>query len=145
MFDLDVVAVDPHLSAEGKWMKFMGGEFLIARWNNRKAEALRQEMHMEFYKELSEMEDGKMPEGLEKRFDTVQARIMSEAILLGWKGVGKAGELIEYSSEAAFEILNDPKFLDLVQFIQNSSINRENYSVANTEKVIKDVKASADS
>ncbi len=145
MFDLDTIAIDPVLASEGKWVSYMGGEFLIARWNNRKAETLRNEKHMEFYSELSKAEEGKIPEGLEKQFSDIQAQIMAQTILLDWKGVGQKGKEIKYTVEEGFKFLSDPAFVDLFQFIQNESIKRDNFASANSEKIVEDVKPSADS
>jgi hypothetical protein len=145
MFDLDTIAIDPVLASEGKWVKYMRGEFLVARWNNRKAETLRNEKHMEFYSELSKTEEGKIPEGLEKQFSDIQARIMAETILLDWKGVGQKDKEIQYTADEGFKFLSDPSFVDLFQFIQNESISRDNFASANVAKIVEDVKPSADS
>ena len=145
MFDLDSVAIDHKVASGGKWVEFMNGRFLVARWNNRKAENLRNELHMEFYSELSKLGEGKMPDDLEDKFATIQARIMAETVLLGWENVGQKGKELKFSPETALKVLSNPAYVDLYQFIQNESIKRENFVAQSTEKVVKDVKLSADS
>lgn len=142
MFDLSHIAVDPILSAEGRWKEFGGGEFLIARWNNRKATAMRNELHAEFY---SSIKEGMKPEELQEKFAQVQAKVMAECILLGWKNVGDQGSPLKYSPETALKILVDPRYVDLYDFVTRESIDHGNYSAANVEAIAKDVKPSADS
>lgn len=145
MLDLDHIAIDPVLASEGKWVEFSGGKFLIARWNNRKADALRNELHMEFYSALSKAEEGKMPTSTEGDYAKIQARIMAETILLDWDNVSHKGKKVKYTPEVGLKYLENPAFVDLYQFINNESVKRENYISASTEEIVTDVKLSADS
>lgn len=146
-FDFAHIAIDPQLANEGKWVKFLGGEFLIARWNNKKAEALRAELNMQLYKELQAMEE-KSPEereGLEDKFADVQAQIMSKAILLDWKNVGNGGKSMPFSQDAAYKVLTDPRYVDFFHFVHRESTEVANYTEAQKEAIKKDVKTSANS
>lgn len=142
MFDLSAIAVDPKLAIEGRWKEFGGGRFLIARWNNKKASAMRNELHSEFY---SKIKDSDTPENLDKEFAEIQTKVMSECILLGWENVGEKGNPIEYSTEVAFKVLSDPRYVDLYDYVTRESINHDNYAQENLEEIVEDVKPSADS
>lgn len=145
MFDLSSIEINPTTATEGKWVEYMGGKFLVARWNNRKAEALRNELQIEFYSELAKGKEEKMPENLVSRFDAISARIMSETILLDWDGVGHKDVLIPFSTETAYEFLSNPAFVDLFHFVRDQSISRDNFLASNEVEITKDVKTSADS
>lgn len=145
MFDLNTIKVDPKLASEGKWCEFLGGEFLIARWNNRKADALRSQLQSEFYTEYLKAKTDEEKEKMEEKYTEIQCQVMSEAILLDWKNVGQGDKEIPFSPKAAFDFLVDPAFTDLYQFIQRESIDGENFLAKNVEAITKDVKPSADS
>ena len=147
--DLRTIAVDVKKASEGVWIKYMGGEFKIARYNNRSAEAARAQVMAEHYEKLREKidkeEDFTNEDDLE--FHRANAKVMAEEILLDWRGVvnDDSGEELKYTSEAGYKILSDLAYFDLYQFIFNESIKHANFSAKAKEKIKKDVKRTASS
>lgn len=138
MLDLDHIAVDPEKANNGTWVKWIGNsEFLIARYNNGKAEAARAEASLAVYKALQDNSD---PEKVGEINRASQIQVIANHILLDWKNLGRAGQEIPFSREAAIEILSDPRYEDLVQFIITEAINYENFREENETEVVEDAK-----
>lgn len=144
MFDLRSLAVDAKKSTEGVWVDFLGTgiELKIARHNNRRAENARAAALYEFYRQLKDSKDS---EDMEEKLRQVQAQVLSEHILVDWKGIALDGEPLEYSEENAMKLLGDPDFEDFYQFVVSESSRRENFERENEVAVVADVKTSASS
>lgn len=138
MLDIDSLAVDPSAAEEGTWASFMGAKFLIARHNSDKANLLRSKLTLEKWDEVTAGDANS-----EQVAKQINAKVLAEAVLLGWEGVVKGGEEIPYTPEVGYQYLVDPRFRDLAQFVENYSLNRANYRQRAEHEVIESVKDSA--
>ena len=96
---------------EGVWHEYKGGvEFQIARWQNPK---FRRRLSY-FNEKFRRVIDGK-GEAAEAKSAEIMATVMSETILLGWKGnVALQGEVLPYSTANAARLLAVPLFREWV-------------------------------
>lgn len=140
MLDIDSLAVDPTASEEGTWANFMGAKFLIARSNNSKATQLRAKLALENWDELTAGDE--KAEDLSREIDT---KVLAETVLLGWENVTKGGKPVKYKPEIGYQYLIDPRFRDLLEFVQRYSFNRANYQEQAESEITESVKDSADS
>lgn len=138
MLDIDSLAVDPSAAEEGVWASFMGARFKIARYNSDRVNFLRSKLTLAQWDEITAGD-----EKAESIAADIGARVLSEAVLLDWEGVGKAGKPLPYSPEVGYEYLINPRFRDLNQFVENFSLNRANYREKAEEEVVESVKDSA--
>lgn len=144
MLDLKTLRVDPELANAGVWVPYSGAEFLLARFNNREAEAARALLSLEFYTELTKREGETTPQD-QKNFQTLQNTVLSEHVLKDWRNLGEDGVEIPYSPAAALAILEDEGYDELRSFLINESLKRERYVAKEVAAVVKDVKPSANS
>ena len=138
MLEINSLSVDPTSAEEGTWATFMGAKFLIARHNSDRANQLRSTLTLERWEEIT-AKDEKADE-LARQIGT---KVLAEAVLLDWKDVGDKGVEIQYTPEVGFQYLIDPRFRDLVQFIENYSMNRSNYRERATAEIADSVKSTA--
>lgn len=147
--DLRSIAVNVKKASEGVWVKYLGAEFKVARYNNRSAEAARAQAMMLHYEKLREkMDSGEdFSEEDDQALHETNAKVMADEILLDWKGLTNddSGNEFEYSKEAAFNLLKNLAYFDVYQFILNESIKHSNYAEKNEASITKDVKPSASS
>lgn len=138
MLDIDSLAVDPTAAEEGVWANFMGARFKIARHNANKADALRAKLTLERWDEITAG-----TEESDRIASEVNARVLAETVLLDWDGVTKGGQPLKYDPKVGLEYLLDPRFRDLLQFIERFSLNRSNYREKAEEQAAESVKDSA--
>jgi hypothetical protein len=134
--DIDSLAIDQAKANEGTWGTFSGAKFLIARYNNPKAQALRNEIVLANLEVVQA--GGEAAEAVNAELNT---RVLSETILLGWEDLTKGGEPLPFSPEVARTYIEDPRFAELRQFIENYSVARGNYqekSEAEVADLVKD-------
>ncbi|MCY1301827.1 hypothetical protein D9M70_514600 [compost metagenome] len=139
MLDIESLAVDPVAAEEGTWASYLGAKFLIARHNSDKATFLRSKLTLERWDEIT----GEDAEVAGEAARQINAKVMAEAVLLDWEGVTKDGGEITYTPEVGYQYLVDPRFRDLVQYIENFSLNRANYRERVEAEVAESVKDSA--
>lgn len=110
---------NPALEA-GTWAKYQDAEFLIAHAGNIKFQRAMTRLQRPFRRKI---EKGDM-DPVDQRNIIIQA--MSEAILLGWKGVnGEDGQPAEFSRESAQKFLkNDEPFRD---FVMEYAMDMQNF------------------
>lgn len=142
MFVIDSLAVDLDSSENGKWVTYPGGgRFKVARYNNSAAEQLRSALTME---NLDALQAG--GEDAEKLFEEIEAKVMSQTILLDWEGVATAkdpNKAVKYTPELGFQYLSRPEMRDFYMFIRNVALNRTNYAAKAEGEVAEDVKDTA--
>lgn len=138
MLDLKLFRVDPKATEEGTWAKYLGAEFLIAKYNNDAATHLRSVLSIEKYDILSKGNEESL-----KAQEEINARVMAETILLNWKGAGFDGKEVDYTVELGIKLFSDPAMRDFYQFVENYSLNRSNYQAANELAVLNEVKPSS--
>lgn len=136
MLDLNSLRSDKKASEEGTWATYFGGKFLVARYNNDKATQLRAKLTIENFDVISKQDDEAL-----RLSDEINAKVMSEAVLLDWQGVGIDGKEVKFSVEAAYKFLSDPELRDFYQFIENYSLNRSNYQTSNEVNALNSVKS----
>jgi hypothetical protein len=139
MLDLKSIAVDAAKSVNGHWVKWMGAEFLLARYSNRFAETARAQLHLEWYKKLQQE---KISDNEEQEYRRRHAEIIASYVLLDWKNIGEDGKELPYSAEKAVELLTDDSYQDLLDFIIQESTNRDNYLKDAEAQVVAEVKNS---
>lgn len=143
MLNLSQLAVDPSKASNGVWVKWMGGSFLIARFNNPTADMLRAQLSAEFYQKWSERDDDQaLSEADTQELFDIDAKVMSEAILMDWKDVALDGDkkATEYTPEIGFKVLRDRAYYDLYQFILKEAVKHSQYARGNEEGIVEDVK-----
>lgn len=74
---------------------------------------------------LRSLRQGDRIEELEK----IETMSLAKAVLLGWKGLKIKGEEIPYSTEKAFEILSDPKYVVFRTMVEEISADNSNFEV----------------
>jgi len=139
MLDIESLAVNLETAENGRWFDYPGGgRFLIARFNNSRAEGMRTALTLEHWDKLQNLneETGKL-------YEEIDARVMSETVLLGWEDVGSKGKPIKYTPEVGFKYLSDPRMRDLYMFVRNQSINRGNYAEKAEAEAVEEVKDTA--
>lgn len=146
LFDISKLAVDPKKSNEGVWVDLYGTgvEFLIARHNNRNATNARLASEVALYKDLRNTSDTDAANAIQEKLRQSQARVLADHVLLDWKGMSFKGQT-EYTPDLAYELLSDPAYEDIFQFVVRESISNEHFRLDNEEEIIDDVKPSADS
>ncbi|QBJ04562.1 tail assembly chaperone [Pseudomonas phage Lana] len=137
MLDLAKIAVDPKLSQEGVWAEFWGGRFLLAR----RGPAYQARLG-ELYLEKKDLIKSDTKEGTEALMEIYQ-RSFADTVLLNWEGVSDEGVEIEFSPEAAFKVLSDPRLAELTTFLEQFSLNHSNYREAAEAEVADNVKSTA--
>lgn len=135
MLDLKMFRADPKATEEGTWAKYLGAEFLIAKYNNDAATQLRSLLSIEKYDVLSRGDDASV-----KAQEEINARVMSETVLLDWKNTGFDGKEVKYTKEIGYKIFIDPAMRDFAQFVENYALNRTNYQTANEIAALNEVK-----
>ena len=119
MLEIKSLSIDPVAAEEGTWANFMGAKFLIARHNSDKANQLRSTLTLERWEEITAND-----ENANQLARQIGTKVLAEAVLLDWKDVGDKGVEIQYTPEVGYQYLIDPRFRDLVQFIENYSMNQ---------------------
>lgn len=137
--DLDSIAVDPNLSQEGVWAKFLGGEFLLAR----RGPEYNARLGSLYNENLATIKDKTQPEVSGRMVLEIYQRAFADTVLKGWRGITKGGVELEFSPETAFQILSDPRQAELATFLEQFSLNHGNYQAAVEAEVANDVKSSA--
>lgn len=138
MLEIKSLSIDPVAAEEGTWANFMGAKFLIARHNSDKANQLRSTLTLERWEEITAND-----ENANQLARQIGTKVLAEAVLLDWKDVGDKGVEIQYTPEVGYQYLIDPRFRDLVQFIENYSMNRSNYRERAEAEVADSVKSTA--
>jgi hypothetical protein len=140
MLDIDSLATDPKASEEGVWLPFLGAKFLVARHNNDKASQLRSKLALDNWDIVSAGDDKALQ--FAAKIDT---QVLAEAVLLDWDDLFSGGKKLKYTPALSQRYMEDVRFRDLRQFIENSSFNRAHYREVAEAEVADSVKSSADS
>ena len=145
MLNLEDIAVDPK-KAEGTWVKYLGGQFKLARYSNTQAEAARSQAMLAFYDKFTDKDDGYVA-SKEDQAELIKANIKAfcEHVLLDWKGVGRSGVEVKYTPEEGFAILSNPAYPDLYPALVKEALKFSNFAATVEAKVKKQVKSSASS
>jgi len=136
--DLKEYRVDLGAEVEGVWTPVdeVGTSFLIARWNNpRHARAMREKLadNNLFSRMKSNVDD--------KELRRLEAEILADTILLGWRGLKDNGIEIEYSRDRAVELMGDPSLDQLKNLVLGYAQNFASYRV---DRIEEDKKKSLD-
>jgi hypothetical protein len=122
-FKLSQLAVDTTKSEDGVWIEFGAGfELLIARANNAAFKAELARLVKPYQREIAR-------EGMSSRHATdAHTKAQAKCVVLNWRGLeDEDGEPIPYSPEKAFEILSDPRYPELKEFVDIESNNLDNF------------------
>lgn len=117
-------ATDLEAEVNGKWVKYAGAEFLIARaYNKNFVDAFKQEV--EKNKAKMDKLEGEEADDLSRQ---IFATVLADTILLDWKGdIGFKGHPMKYSKANAKAILSDKSMRDFVEFISKESQDIDNF------------------
>lgn len=136
--DIDSLAIDPKLVSEGSWGNFSGASFLIARYNSPEAQRVRNEAVLENLEAIQAGGDKAVAAN-----EVITLRVLTESILLGWKGLTKGGKELKFTKALAKQYLADPRFGELREFVENYSVSRANYQEKTEQAVADTVKTTA--
>lgn len=120
MVTLGNIALDVKASNEGIWADYVPGFGLrIARWNNPAHVVRLNEVVRPFRGRKMTDEEG----------ERLSAEAMCGSVLLDWRGLEEStgGPAIPFSVEKAVEILTDPRYRALADFVSNVARNEANY------------------
>lgn len=117
MAKLRIIKTNASKQNEGVWVTHpSGSEWLIARAQNERAEALTERLKRPHLKEIRQ---GTISTAT---LATIGRRVASEAILLGWRKVeDDDGSPWAYSHERALQIMTEQEFQDLAGWILSKS------------------------
>ncbi len=122
--NLDVLfKTDKSLETEGIWIDFSEKiGFLCKRFGGYNAPGVKRAVAKYHKPYARQIEKGTLPPEKEARILT---RAFVESTMIGWKGIEVDGEEIEFSVEAAVDLLTD--LPDLLEEIIKASSDYENY------------------
>ena len=145
MLDLQTLAIDVDAAENGKWFTYLNGsELLIRRYNNERADQLRTQLTMERWEELST--NAEDPESIVRAGEVlkeIELAVITEEILVDWKGIGFGGEIVKYTPEVGRQFLGDKRFRDLRKFVENQSMNTGHWREKVASEITESVKDSA--
>lgn len=116
----------------GVWVEYEGTEvsFLIARMNNPR--------YTEKIRKATKVGRGMRFRKAEDVTDKLVLEAVAETILLDWKGLeDESGKPIPFSTSAAMEILSDPQYRDVYNFILMFASDRENFLNEEVDSIVK--------
>ena len=109
--------IDLDIATNGKWFKFDDNiSFKIAKFQNpkHKRRLQAQQQAVDRYEERGDF----------VRRDRINAEILAETILLGWKGVEYEGKVVEYDQAKGAEMILDQSLGDNLLFISDCASNK---------------------
>ena len=115
----DVNSVSQAKTESGVWTEFSGGEFLIAHTSNLSFQREFNRLQQPYRKQLDK---GKLDP---KTSSDILCKAMARGLLLDWKNVGAEGANLEYSPDAASNVLKNNE--DLRDFVQEFSLDLDNF------------------
>lgn len=130
---LQIYGSDYDAVTNGKWIELQPGiedtgEILVARmWSPRFKEAFRVA--------TDEMMQGKPIdyEPTDEENEWVMCKALSEATLLGWRNLTIGDDVLEYSTDKAFEVLQDKRLRDFADRVIAEAQKESNYRITNLE------------
>ncbi|QYW06473.1 putative pre-tape measure chaperone protein [Pseudomonas phage UAntarctica] len=137
MLELTSIAIDPELAANGTWLDYMGGRFLVARQGPAHQERLGQ-----LFNEHADLIKSGTPEGTAKLLEIYQ-RAFADTCLLNWEGVVEKGEALPYTPDVGFKVLSDVRYAELAAKLEQFSLMHSNYRTKVEAEVAQEVKSSA--
>lgn len=125
--DLNTLAVDTDKEEEGVWVEVgEGASLLIAHWGNKAFTAA-----MRRYVTPKQHRLKNMPE---HEADALMAKVVSETILLDWKGVSIDGAEVPYSRAKAVELLTSRKYRSFRELVEGLAKDDEQFRLAEMEE-----------
>lgn len=112
MAKLSNIAIDMKKSIDGIWIPFAAGiEFKIARMNNPE--------HTAYLKKITEPSEIKLKSKINKNLiNELTTQSIAKCILVDWKNIeDDQGNPIPYSFEKALEILKNPQYVEILNFV----------------------------
>lgn len=107
---------------DGRWEQLTDGSRIkVARWGNPKfVRALDDEQAP--YRTL--ISSGKLPADIDR---AILDRVAAKTILVDWEGLELDGEALDYSSDTAFLLLNDPELHEFRELVFNLARQGDGY------------------
>lgn len=129
---LSRLKIDRDLATNGVWVEFAPGvEFLIARAQNAKYRAVYAQLSRDY---ADVLRNGNLDEDVARE---IAAEANARAVLLGWRGVeDDEGNAIDYTWEKGKEVLADPAYEDIFDFVVTVSNTRHRYRVREKEEAL---------
>lgn len=126
--DINKLRVNTELSVDGTWVKHGDTEFLIASLSGHKyLDAMS--------KHKASLAGGKTLDELEAKI--ALGAILSETILLGWKGLTENGKEVKYTKSKAKHYLTDPDYNEFRVLIMGLASDQEHFRYKDIEKKAK--------
>jgi hypothetical protein len=132
MAKLSSIAIDTKKSIDGVWCPLYDGiELKIARINNPDYEKYREKLNEPFLRQIraSIIDKGVMAD--------LTKQAVAKCVLIDWKNIeDEVGQPIPYSYEKALEILRNPAYVQLADFVMAKACDYELYrQVAKSESI----------
>ena len=126
MAKLSALRLDKELASFGVWIPYvLDVEFLVARAGSSEFDARVRELSLQEMEGTTFKDFEALPEEVQKR---IVCRAFSEYVFLGWKNLeNDDGSPMEWSPEAAFDILMGEDTVDIYKLIVQSTSNSMNY------------------
>lgn len=132
--DLKETKIDETAEREGRWVEFDDETaFLVARWMNPSHRAYIQRAVKPYIKKH------RRSELAQEVADRIEIQGMAECILLGWRGLKRAGKEVAFSKGEALKILNDPTQSWLVEWLQAEAQDLAAYQAEALEEAVENV------
>ena len=130
MAKLKALRTDLELEQTGVEVEFGGIKFKVARASNPAAVELGKKLlrrwQMQHPGAKLSVEEGR----------EITARVFAKHVLVGWSEMeDDSGNPVPYSEDKAFEILNDPEFKDVFEFIDQTAGRSELFRRQRIEEI----------
>lgn len=127
--DLNLPAIDDGFSIDGKWIEYDEKiSFLIARTNTPGYSLAMRKMHKKYARQIetANLTDVKAI--------TLMADLMTEFILLDWKGLSNGGKKFVYDKDNCRALLVDKKYFELRDWVYVQASELENFRLEKEKK-----------
>lgn len=130
---LSAISTCPDMEKDGVWVGYLNDvEFKIARHASP--------AYMEYLSKISKEHKGKLrstEEQVELLMD-LTSQCLANVVLIDWKGVqDEDGNETAYTPELGLELMRDPAFHDMRQFILEIAQNADEYRKKDIEGTVK--------
>ncbi len=127
MAKLTTLRLDSDKSLSGIWVDYgLGIRFRIARWGSPRVQSYLGEMQSQRRADLIDPKSARA----RKVGEEMVRRTLAFRVLTGWENIeDDAGEPIPFSGEKAYEILSDPAYEEIADFVTRVAHDAEAFRV----------------
>jgi len=133
--DLSKNKIDSVKETEGVWCDFDNEtSFLLARYENP---AHKELMRKKIKPYRRQFRNNTASDDLVQK---LEVECIAESIVLGWTGLMNGDKEIKYSVKTANEILSNPQYVELLEFVKEQANDLANFYVDIVEEGIENIK-----